>query len=559
MLKLVECVPNFSEGRDMSKIDAITHEIKSVEGTKLLDVDPGKDTNRTVVTFIGEPDAVVEAAFKAIAKAAEVINMAQHKGAHARMGATDVCPFVPVTGVTMEDCAKLAEKLGKRVGDELGIPVYLYEQAASRSERENLADVRAGEYEGLPEKLQDPEWQPDFGPTAFNAKSGATAIGAREFLIAYNINLNTRDRRLANEIAFSIRERGRAKRDAEGNIIRDENGVVLRVPGKFKFCKAVGWYMDDFSRAQVSMNLTNYKVTPPHIVFDECCKLADDLGVRVTGSELVGLIPLRAMLEAGRYFLAKQGKTTGVPEVELIHTAILSLGLDDLYTFKPEEKIIEFQIEKQAYLVEKKVNEFTDVLSTDAPAPGGGSVAALCGALSGALSSMVAALTFGKKGYENSFELMQQIGVDAQKLKDEFLADVDRDTAAFNKVMDTWRLPKKTDEEKQARAAAIEEATKEATLVPFDVLKRAEKAAELARKVVEKGNTNSISDAGVAAMTARTAAEGAYLNVRINLPGISDEHFRSTVLQEAKKIRTRVVKHTEETVRLTEKALEESA
>jgi len=559
MLKLVECVPNFSEGRDMSKIDAITREVKTVEGIKLLDVDPGKDTNRTVVTFIGEPDAVVEAAFKAIAKAAEVINMAQHKGAHARMGATDVCPFVPVSGVTMEDCAKLAKKLAKRVGDELGIPVYLYEQAASRPERENLADVRAGEYEGLAEKLKDPQWQPDFGPAVFNAKSGATAIGAREFLIAYNINLNTRDKKLANEIAFSIRERGRAKRDAEGKIIRDENGVALRVPGKFKFCKAVGWYMDDFGRAQVSMNLTNYKVTPPHLVFDECCRLADDLGVRVTGSELVGLIPLQAMLDAGRYFLAKQGKTTGVPEAELIHSAILSLGLDDLYTFKPEEKIIEFQIEKQSGLVEKKVNEFTDVLSTDAPAPGGGSVAALCGALSGALSSMVAALTFSKKGYEDSFELMQQIGVDAQKLKDEFLADVDRDTAAFNKVMDTWRLPKKTDDEKQARAAAIEEATKEATLVPFDVLKRAEKAAELARKVVEKGNTNSISDAGVAAMTARTAAEGAYLNVRINLPGISDEHFRSTVLQEAKEIRTRVVEHTEETVRLTEKALEEAA
>ncbi|NIA29654.1 MAG: glutamate formimidoyltransferase, partial [Actinobacteria bacterium] len=330
MLKLVECVPNFSEGRDMSKIDAITHEIKSVEEIKLLDVDPGKDTNRTVVTFIGEPDAVVEAAFKAIAKAAEVINMAQHKGAHARMGATDVCPFVPVTGVTMDDCAKLAAKLGKRVGDELGIPVYLYEQAASRPERENLANVRAGEYEGLPEKLRNPEWQPDFGPAVFNAKSGATAIGAREFLIAYNINLNTRDRKPANEIAFSIRERGRAKRDAGGNIIRDENGVALRVPGKFKFCKAVGWYMEDFGRAQISMNLTNYKVTPPHIVFDECCKLADDLGVRVTGSELVGLIPLRAMLEAGRYFLAKQGKTTGVPEKELIHSAILSLGLDDL-------------------------------------------------------------------------------------------------------------------------------------------------------------------------------------------------------------------------------------
>ncbi len=559
MLKLVECVPNFSEGRDMSKIDAITAEIKTVEGIKLLDVDPGKDTNRTVVTFIGDPDAVAEAAFKAIAKAAEVINMAQHRGAHSRMGATDVCPFVPVTGVTMEDCAKLAEKVGKRVGDELGIPVYLYEQAATRPERKNLANIRAGEYEGLPEKLKDPEWTPDFGPTTFNAKSGATAIGAREFLIAYNINLSTRDKKLANEIAFSIRERGRAKRDAEGNIIRDENGVALRVPGKFKFCKAVGWYMDDFGRAQVSMNLTNYKITPPHIVFDECCRLANDLGVRVTGSELVGLIPLQAMLDAGRYFLNKQGKTSGVPDAELIHTALLSLGLDDLYLFKAEDKIIEYQIKKQSNLVEKKVNEFTDVLSTDAPAPGGGSVAALCGALSGALSSMVAALTFGKKGYEESFETMEKVGVAAQKLKDEFIVDVDCDTAAFNQVMESWRLPKKTDDEKEARATAIEAATKEAILVPMDVLRRAEKAAELARKIVEKGNTNSISDAGVAAMTARTAAEGAYLNVRINLPGINDEDFKTTILQEAKEIRKRVVEHTQKTVRLTEETLEKSA
>ena len=556
MMRLVECVPNFSEGRDLKKIEQITNEIQSVEGVKLLDVDPGKDTNRTVVTFVGEPEAVLEAAFKAIAKAAEVINMAQHHGAHARMGATDVCPFVPVSGVTMEECVELAKRLGQRVGEELGIPVYLYEYAATRPERRNLADIRAGEYEGLPEKMKDPDWQPDYGPAEFNARSGATVIGAREFLIAYNVNLNTRDRTLAREIAFTIRERGRAKRDENGNIIRDENGVALRIPGKFKECKAVGWYMEDFGRAQVSMNLTNYKVTPPHLVFDECCRLADQLGIRVTGSELVGLIPLQAMLEAGRHYLKKQGKTTGVPESELIHIAVLSLGLDDLYPFKPEEKIIEYQIEKGESLVEKKIDEFTDVLSTDAPAPGGGSVAALCGALSGALASMVAALTHGKKGYEEHFEHMEHVGVEAQKIKDEFLADVDRDTEAFNKVMDAWRLPKKTDEEKAARQQAIEEATKEATLVPFGVLERTEKAAELARTVVEKGNENSVSDAAVAALTARTAAEGAFLNVKINLPGIEDENFKKDILERAEKIRARVVGHTEETVRMAEKVME---
>ena len=559
MMKLVECVPNFSEGRDRSKIDQITGEISGMEGVKLLDVDPGKDTNRTVVTFIGSPDAVVEAAFKAIAKAAEVIDMSKHTGAHARMGATDVCPFVPVSGVTMEDCADLARRLGKRVGDELGIPVYLYENASSKPERQNLANVRAGEYEGLPDKLKDPEWKPDFGPAEFNAKAGATIIGAREFLIAYNVNLNTRDVRIAREIAFSIREKGRLKKDADDKVVRDESGSALRVPGKFDACKAVGWYMEDFGRAQISINFVNYKITPPHIVFDECCRLAYDLGARVTGSELVGLIPLEAVLQAGRHYLKKLGKTTGIPESELIHTAILSLGLNDLYPFEKENKIIEYQFDRGSALTEIPIHTFMDILSTDAPAPGGGSVSALCGGLSSALSSMVAALTHGKKGYEEAFDEMEQIGVEAQNLKDAFIADVDRDTQAFNRVMDAMRLPKKTDEDKSSRLAAIEDATKEATLVPLSVLKRSMDAARLARRVVEKGNKNSISDSGVATLAARTAAEGAYLNIVINLPGIQDEKFKKDTFKEAKKLREDIVKHVEETVRMTEKILTEKS
>ena len=558
MMQLVECVPNFSEGRDMVVIDTITAEISSTDGVKLLDVDPGKDTNRTVVTLIGTPDAAVEAAFRAIAKAAEVIDMATHHGAHARMGATDVCPFVPVSGVTMEDCAELARRLGKRVGEELGIPVYLYENAASSPERRNLATVRAGEYEGLAEKLKEPEWKPDFGPAEFNSRTGATIIGAREFLIAYNVNLNTRDRVIARDIAFAIREKGRLKRDKEGKVVRDDNGKALRTPGIFKECKAVGWYMEDFGRAQISINLTNYKITPPHLVFDECSRLAAEMGARVTGSELVGLIPLQAMLESGRHYLKKMGKSAGVPDEELIHTAVLSLGLSDLYPFENDKKIIEYQLEKTNFLTGMKVDEFTSLLSTDAPAPGGGSVAALCGALSGALSSMVAALTHGKKGYEGTFEEMEEVGVAGQRLKDEFLADVDRDTEAFNRVMDAMRLPKKTDEDKKRRLEAIEEATKDATLVPLSVLKRTVEAARISRVVAERGNKNSASDAGVAALSARAAAEGAYLNVRINLPGIEDKKFRTDTLKEAESLRAEVIAHTEETVRLVEQTLKES-
>ncbi len=556
-MKIVECVPNFSEGRDQDKIDQITGEIQQIEGVKLLDVDPGKGTNRTVVTMVGPPEGVLEAVFAAIAKAAEVIDMTTHSGAHARMGASDVIPFVPVSGITMEDCAELARKLGERVGDELGIPVYLYENAATRPERKNLANVRSGEYEGLSQKLKDPQWKPDFGPAEFNPKSGATIIGAREFLIAYNVNLNTRDRKLAREIAYTIREKGRLRRDSKGKVVRNENGKALRDPGIFKDVKAVGWYMDDFGRAQVSINLVNYRVSPPHLVFDECCRIAGELGIRVTGSELVGLIPLEALLQAGRHYLKKAGKSTGVPESEIIHIADLSLGLSDLYPFEPEKKIIEYQIRRKDSLTGLKITGFIDELSTDSPAPGGGSVAALCGALSVALSSMVGALTHGKKKYREVYDEMEKAGVEAQLLKDGFIADVDRDTDAFNEVMSAMRLPKKKEKDKKRRAEAIEEATKKATMVPLDVLKKTAKAADLARLVCEKGNRNSVSDAGVAALAAQTAAVGAFLNVTINLPGISDEEFVEEVLREAREIREKVVEHTKSTLAMTESFLEE--
>ncbi len=416
----------------------------------LLDVDPGESTNRTVVTFIGSPEGVKEAAFKAIKKASEVLDMSKHKGAHSRIGATDVCPFVPVSGVTMEDCIQLAHELGERVAKELGIPVYLYEEAAQKPERENLANIRIGEYEGLPEKLKDPEWAPDYGKPVFNPKAGATLIGAREFLIAYNINLNTRDRRLAHEIALNLRERGRTKIDKDGNIVRDAEGKAIKIPGKFKAVKAVGWYIEDYDIAQISINFINYKITPPHVVFDETIKEAEKIGLRVTGSELVGLIPKEALLMAGRHYLSKQGKSPGVPEEELIKTAVSSLGLDDVAPFDPQKKIIEYQFKDvESSLLDFNLREFTNELSVDSPAPGGGSTAALCGALSASLSSMVSNLTVGKKEYENVQKDVKELAVNAQSLKDEFLRDVDLDTLAFNKLMEAYRLPKKTEELKK--------------------------------------------------------------------------------------------------------------
>lgn len=529
-MKLVECVPNFSEGRDLTKISAITKEIESTPKVKLLDVDPGDSTNRTVVTFIGTPDAVKEAAFKAIKKAAEVIDMSKHSGAHSRIGATDVCPFVPVAGVTMEDCIQLARELGERVGRELGIPVYLYEEAAQKPDRKNLATIRVGQYEGLEDKFKDPEWAPDYGEPVFSAKAGATAIGAREFLIAYNINLNTKDRTLARHIAFNLRERGRAKRDEDGKIIRDKNGESIKVPGKFNEVKAVGWYVEDYGIAQISINFTNYKISPPHLVFDEAIKEAEQIGLRVTGSELVGLIPKEAMLMAGRYYLNKQGKSPGVPEEELIRTAVLSLGLNDVALFDKQKKIIEYQFtEVENSLLDLNLRGFANELSMDSPAPGGGSTAALCGALSAALSAMVSNLTVGKKEYEDVQIKIKDLATHGQALKDQLLHDVDADTVAFNSVMTAMRMKNKTDEQKKARAAAIEETSKKATLVPLEVLEKCVEALNLAKEVVLSGNKNSISDAGVAGLTAQAGAEGAFYNVRINLPDIQDEKFKKDI------------------------------
>ncbi len=555
-MKLVECVPNFSEGRNREKINAITKEIESTPQVTLLDVDPGESTNRTVVTMIGTPEGVKEAAFKAIKKASEVLDMSQHTGAHSRMGATDVCPFVPVTGVTMEDCVKLAHELGERVAKELNIPVYLYEEAAQKPERKNLATIRTGEYEGLPEKFKDPEWAPDYGKPVFNPKTGATVIGAREFLIAYNINLNTRDQKLAQEIALNIREKGRAKRDKEGKIIRDENGKAIKVPGKFKEVKAVGWYIEDYGIAQISINFTNYKITPLHIVFDEVRKQAEKLGLRATGCELVGLIPKEAMLGTGRHYLEKQGKSPGVPEEELIRTAVISLGLTDVAPFEPEKKIIEYQFkEVENSLLDLNLREFANELSIDSPAPGGGSTAALSGALSAALSSMVSNLTVGKKEYEAVQKNMKEFAVNAQALKDEFLRAVDLDTMAFNKVMDTFKLPKKTDEQKKEKARAMEEASQEATLVPLGVLEKSFEALKLAKDVALKGNKNSLSDAGVAGLMAQAAAEGAYYNVMINLPGLEDADFVSKTKKQATAIVKKAQKLGDELREIIQKEL----
>ncbi len=533
-MKLVECVPNFSEGRDLEKIKSITKEIESTSHVTLLDVDPGNSTNRTVVTFIGTPEGAKEAAFKAIKKAAEVLDMSKHIGAHSRIGATDVCPFVPVTGVTMEDCIKMAHDVAERVAHELNIPVYLYEEAAQKPERRNLANIRIGEYEGLPEKFKDPEWAPDYGQPVFNPKTGATVIGAREFLIAYNINLNTNDRKLAQHIALNLREKGRAKRDEFGNIVRDQEGKAIKVQGKFKEVKAVGWYIDEYGIAQISINFTNYKISPPHLVFDEAIKEAEYIGLRVTGSELVGLIPKEAMLLAGRHYINKQGKSPGIPEEELIKTAVLSLGLNDITPFDPKKKIIEYQFkEVENSLLDFNLKEFANELSMDSPAPGGGSIAALCGAMSASLSSMVSNLTVGKKGYEDVQERVKDLAVKAQVLKDNFLRDIDLDTLAFNRVMDAFKMRKKTDEQKEIRLQAIENATIDATLVPYHVLENCIEALIIAKDVATHGNKNSLSDAGVAALTAEAGAVGAYYNVKINLPEIKDKKFKADTKRRA--------------------------
>lgn len=535
MTRLVECVPNFSEGRDAAKIKAITDAIEAVAGIQLLDVDPGAATNRTVVTFAGPPEVVVEAAFQGIKKAYEVIDMSKHTGEHARQGACDVCPFIPISDITAEECVKLANDLGKRVGKELELPVFLYAMAAKKPERERLPDIRVGEYEALEEKLKKPEWKPDYGPAKFNSKFGVLTTGVRKFLIAYNVNLNTRNTKIAKEIGLNIREKGRAKRDKEGKKVRDAGGKLVRNPGLLKYTQATGWFIDEYQRAQVTINILDHVETPIHKVFDTVKEQAESFGARVTGSELVGLIPKDAMIMAGDYYLKKAGSSTAVSEREKIRTAVMSMGLNELSPFEIDKKIIEYNFKNPINLTRDTVEGFADELASDSPAPGGGSVAALCGALSASLSAMVTNLTFNKKGYEDKNELMEKTGVEGQKLKDWFINAVNTDTEAFNNVITAMKMPKKSDEEKAARLKAIEEADKNATLVPLTVLENTVPALKLAETVAEHGNQNSLSDSGVAALTARCAANGAYYNVLINLSGIEDKTWAKKTREQADK------------------------
>jgi glutamate formiminotransferase/formiminotetrahydrofolate cyclodeaminase len=537
-MSLVECVPNFSEGRDRAVIEAIADAIRGVDGVTLLDVDPGAATHRTVFTFVGTPVAAAEAAFQAVARGSERIDMRRHRGEHPRLGAADVCPFVPVAGISLEECAELARQVGRRIGEELGIPVYLYEAAASRPERRSLAQIREGEYEGLAAKLTHPDWAPDFGPSAFNARSGATVVGARPFLIAYNVNLNTRDKRIANELAQAIREGGSVVKDDAGRTVRGADGKPQRVGGLFRECRAVGWFIEEFGRAQVSINLTNPHVTSMHAAFDALEDLARARGCRVTGSEIVGLVPRDAILAAGRHYLARQGKTTGVPESRLVEVAVQSLGLHDVKAFEPRERILEYRVGAEGRLASLSLRAFADETSTDSPAPGGGSVAALCGALAAALAAMVAALTHGRRGHEGTRAEMEEVASAAQGHKDAFLRAIDEDTDAFDQFLAATRLPKKTPGDRKVRDGALDAAAKAATGVPLAVLRRALQVLPLARVAATHGNPASISDAGVAAIAAGAAAEGAYLNVRINLPQIQDTAWRAAAEAEADRLVT---------------------
>jgi glutamate formiminotransferase / formiminotetrahydrofolate cyclodeaminase len=533
--KIIECVPNFSEGRDMEIIRQITDVIEAVDGVKLLDVDPGKDTNRTVVTFVGNPEAVSEAAFRSVKKASEVIDMSKHHGAHPRMGATDVCPFIPVSGITMEETVSVAHKVAERIGNELGIPVYCYENAASKPERRNLANCRSGEYEGLRKKLSDPEWKPDFGPSVFNERAGATAVGARDFLVAFNVNLNTTSTRRANAIAYDVREKGRPEREGDkvtGKIVKDENGEKVMIPGSLKSVKAIGWYIKEYGIAQISMNLTNISVTPVHIAFDEVCRKADARGVRVTGSELVGLIPLKSLLDAGRYFLARQQRSSGVSDDELIKIAIRSMGLNDIHQFKPEEKIIEFVMAdiSEHKLIDMSLKAFMDETASDSPAPGGGSVSAYMGALGVALGTMVANLSSHKRGWDEKWKEFSDWAEKGKEIQNSLLRMVDEDTRAFNRIMEAFSLPKKTEDDKKIREIAIQEATKNAALVPLKVMETAYPGFELINEMISKGNPNSISDAGVGALALLACIKGAFLNVKINASGLNDKGFLTNVI-----------------------------
>ena len=557
---LIECVPNFSEGRDPAILQQITDEIEKVEGVKLLDVDPGKATNRTVVTFVGAPEPVVEAAFQAIKKASELIDMSKHEGEHPRMGATDVCPLVPISNISMEEVAEWAHKLGQRVGDELGIPIYMYENAATREDWRNLATVRSGEYEALPDKLGTEQWKPDYGPNTFNAQAGATAVGARDFLIAYNINLNTTSTRRANSVAFDVREKGRVKREGgkvSGKVITGENGEPVREPGSCKAVKGIGWYIEEYGIAQISMNLTDIKVTPLHVAFEECRKSANRRGLRVTGSELVGLVPLQVMLDAGRYFLEQQGRSKGVSEEEIIKIAVKSLGLDELAPFDPHQKIIEYQLaaDQPNPLLDMPLRTFSNETASESVAPGGGSVSAYVGALGASLATMVANLSAHRRVWDERWEEFSVWAEKGQRIKDGLLALVDEDTRSFNAIIDAVRLPKGTAEEKATRHEALQEATKYATEVPFRTMKLALESFDICKAMAEKGNPNSASDAGVGALCARAAVQGAYLNVRTNVGDIEDEAWAAEKMQAAAKIAVQADQMEKEVMALVGKHL----
>lgn len=538
MKQLIECVPNFSEGRDLEIIKHITDAMESVDGILLLNVDPGKATNRTVVTIVGEPQQVVESAFRGISKAAELIDMSKHKGEHPRMGATDVCPFIPVANITMEETAAWSKKLGERVGKELKIPVYLYEEAQPDKARNNLSVIRAGEYEGFAKKIALPEWKPDFGPVEFPARHGATVIGARDFLIAYNVNLNSKSVKRANSIAFDIREAGRVKTDDKGKKVLDAGGNEVRIPGKLKGVKAIGWYIEEYGLAQVSINITKFRETPLHIVFEECYKSAFERGMRVTGSELVGLVPLSSMLEAGKYFLNKQRLSSGVSEKELIHIAVKSMGLDELAPFDPQKRIIEYVLNEKNVrpLVKMSLTSFADETASESPAPGGGSIAAYAGALGVSLATMVANLSASKKGWETQWETFSVWAEKGQKLKDQLIYMVDEDTNAFNGIMQAFQLPKGSDEEKTARKKAIMDATKVAIEIPFKVMQLSMESFSIIKAMAESGNPNSVSDAGVGALCARAAVLGAGLNVRINAAGFDDKVYIEDILKKAEEL-----------------------
>ena len=545
--QLVECVPNFSEGRDLAIINQITAAIQSVEGVRLLNVDPGKATNRTVVTFVGEPLAVVEAAFRAIAKAGELIDMRNHKGEHPRMGATDVCPLIPIAGISLEETALYARQLAKRVGEELSIPVYCYEAAQSDKTRSNLSVIRAGEYEGFFKKIKEPLWKPDFGPCEFDFKRGATVIGARDFLIAYNVNLNTTSTRRANSVAFDIREAGRVKME-NGKKVLDAAGNPISIPGSLKAVKAIGWFIEEYGIAQISMNLTNINITPLHIAFDETCKKAAERGLRVTGSELVGLIPLKSMLDAGKYFLLKQQRSTGVSEKELIDIAIKSMGLSELSPFNPNEKIIEYMLEEVSSnkLINNTLRSFADITASESPAPGGGSVSAYLGVLGVSLATMVANLSSHKKGWDERWKEFGDQAEQGQQLKDKLLKLVDADTESFNAIMNAFTLPKSTAEEKEIRSSAIQEATRKAIEIPLEVMKLSLESLSLIKSMANTGNPNSVSDAGVGALCARSAVIGAFLNVKINCTSYEDANFVNQIIGEGQQIEDAAIKLEQE-------------